>query len=420
MDSGGLRGLWAIIAGGRRFGRRFLAKEVGLDRQETVPPSAGGDVNSGGDASRAVFAVGRALGDLSRGGIVVLDDGERGASALLAAECATPERLARLEALPGAGVRLALSARRARTLGVTVAAAGRAVALPLAPPLDAEAVRGLADPSARSGGLVSLPYVAGAQVAHAHDMAATALAKLAGLLPAVLARSLDAAACGPFAAWARDNDMMRVSPADIARFRDGAGAALTRVGAARVPLAGAEDARIVAFRPADGGGEHIAIVIGEPDFAQPVLTRLHSQCFTGDLLGSLRCDCGDQLRNAVRRIAADGAGILLYLAQEGRGIGLVNKLRAYEIQDRGYDTFDANEMLGFDADEREYRTAAGMLRDLGCERVRLMTDNPDKVAALRRYGIDVAERIPHTVAANRHNERYLRAKASRRARSPGG
>ena len=388
-----------------------------MDRRTTVPPAAGGPVNSGGEAPRAVFAVGRALGDLRRGGIVVLDDGERGASALLAAECATPERLARLAALPGAGVRLALSARRARALGV-VAASGRAVALPLALPLDAESVRNLADPTARAEGRAPSRRVAGAQVAHAHDMAAVELAKLAGLLPAVLARSLDAAACAPFAAWARDNDMTPVSPADIGGFRDGA--ALTRVGAARVPLAGAEDALIVAFRPADGGDEHLAIVIGEPDLAQPVLTRLHSQCFTGDLLGSLRCDCGDQLHNAVRRIAAAGAGILLYLAQEGRGIGLVNKLRAYEIQDRGYDTFDANEMLGFEADERHYRVAAGMLRQLGCERVRLMTDNPDKVAALRRYGIDVAERMPHAVAANRHNERYLRAKASRHARSPGG
>lgn len=383
-----------------------------MDRRKTVPPAAGGET------PRAVFAVGRALGDLRRGGVVVLDDGERGASALLAAEYATPERLARLAALPGAGVRLALSARRARALGV--AAAGRVVALPLALPLDADAVRGLADPTARTDGLAPLPQVAGAQVAHAHDVAATALARLAGLLPAVLARSLDAAGCGPFAVWARDNDMTPVSPADVALFRDGAGAALTRVGAARVPLAGAENARVVAFSPADGGDEHLAIVIGEPDGAQPVLTRLHSQCFTGDLLASLRCDCGDQLHGAVRRIAAAGAGIVLYLAQEGRGIGLANKLRAYELQDRGYDTFDANEMLGFDADERDYRAAAGMLRELGYERVRLMTDNPDKVAALRRYGVDVVERVSHTIAANPHNERYLRAKASRRARSPGG
>lgn len=136
-----------------------------------------------------------------------------------------------------------------------------------------------------------------------------------------------------------------------------------------------------------------------------MLARLHSQCFTGDAIGSLRCDCGDQLRGAVRHIAAAGAGVILYLAQEGRGIGLVNKLRAYELQDRGHDTFDANELLGFDADERHYRVAAEMLRQLGYGRVRLLTGNPEKIAALRRCGVDVAERVPHSFPANRHNER---------------
>ena len=387
-----------------------------MNERRIAPTAAGGGADTGGETPRAVFAVDRALGDLRRGGVVVLGDGERGASALLAAEFATPGRLAGLAALPGAGVRLALSARRARALGA--AAAGRVVALPLAFPLDAAHIRSLANPTARA--VAPAPRSPRAQVAHAQDAGAVALAKLAGLLPAVLLRSLDAEACEPFARWARENDMMPVSLADIDGFRKDAGAALERVGAARVPLAGAEDALVVAFRPEDGGDEHLAIVIGDPDRARPVLTRLHSQCFTGDLLASLRCDCGDQLHGAVRRIAAAGSGILLYLAQEGRGIGLVNKLRAYELQDRGHDTFDANEMLGFDADERDYRAAAEMLRQLGCKQVRLMTDNPDKVAALRRHGIVVAERAPHAVPANRHNERYLSAKASRRARPAGG
>ena len=151
---------------------------------------------------------------------------------------------------------------------------------------------------------------------------------------------------------------------------------------AAVPLAGAEQARIVAFRPDDGGMEHLAIIIGTPQPDQPLLLRLHSECFTGDLLGSLRCDCGEQLRGAIQAMAEAGAGIVLYLMQEGRGIGLVNKLRAYTLQDRGADTLDANEQLGFDADERVYLPAAQMLHHLGFRKVRLMTNNPQKVAAL--------------------------------------
>jgi GTP cyclohydrolase II len=213
--------------------------------------------------------------------------------------------------------------------------------------------------------------------------------------------------------WARLNGFLLVGADDIAAYPRLAAAALERVGEARVPLDGAEATRIVAFRPRDGGLEHLAILIGNPTAGAPVLTRLHSQCFTGDLIGSLRCDCGEQLRGAIAAIAAAGGGVLLYLAQEGRDIGLVNKLRAYELQDRGFDTMDANEVLGFDADERVYLPAAAMLRLLGVARVRLLTNNPDKVAALTHCGIEVAERVPHVFPANPHNAEYLRAKAAR-------
>jgi GTP cyclohydrolase II len=172
-----------------------------------------------------------------------------------------------------------------------------------------------------------------------------------------------------------------------------------------VPLADAETARLVAFRPDNGGVEHLAILIGAPDPAAPVLVRLHSGCFTGDLLASLRCDCGDQLRGTIAAIARAGGGVLLYLAQEGRGIAFVNKLRAYQMQDAGFDTLDANEQLGFDADERVYLPAAEMLRQLGFGTIRLLTNNPDKMAALQRYGIRVTERVPHVFPSNDHNER---------------
>jgi len=186
-----------------------------------------------------------------------------------------------------------------------------------------------------------------------------------------------------------------------------------QVAQAHVPLEGAENARILAWRPSDGGKEHLAIVVGEIDPTEPVLVRLHSECFTGDLLGSLRCDCGLQLRGAITELAKQGSGVLLYLAQEGRGIGLVNKLRAYELQDDGFDTIDANEQLGFDADERIYAPAATMLARMGIKRVRLMTNNPQKIAQLERYGIEVTERVAHSFPANGHNENYLRTKAER-------
>jgi GTP cyclohydrolase II len=210
----------------------------------------------------------------------------------------------------------------------------------------------------------------------------------------------------------RRTDFAAVDTADVLT-RRAAMAGLSRVAEARVPLADAETARLIAFRPGDGGSEHLAILIGSPDPNGSVLVRLHSACFTGDVLASLRCDCGDQLRGAIAAIAEAGGGVLLYLAQEGRGIGLVNKLRAYQLQDAGFDTVDANEQLGFDADERVYLPAAEMLRQLGFGTVRLLTNNPDKMAALERYGIRVVERVPHIFAANGHNERYLRTKAAR-------
>jgi GTP cyclohydrolase II len=182
---------------------------------------------------------------------------------------------------------------------------------------------------------------------------------------------------------------------------------------ADVPLRGAPDSRVVAFRSDGSAVEHLAIVIGEPERSAAPMVRIHSECFTGDLLGSMRCDCGDQLQGAIRRIAEDGSGILLYLAQEGRGIGLVNKLRAYGLQDRGLDTMDANRALGWDADERNFLIGATMLHIMGIERVRLLTNNPDKLDALTACGIEVVGREPHMFAPNGVNDGYLATKAVR-------
>lgn len=238
--------------------------------------------------------------------------------------------------------------------------------------------------------------------------AALTLTKLARLLPATLAAPIGE----DFVAAADERGLQSVPAADVLSYRRAVAAPLERVAEAPVPLEDAPDARVVGFRAPDGGTEHLAILIGQPEAALAPLVRLHSECFTGDLLGSLRCDCGPQLRGAIQRIAADGAGAVLYLAQEGRGIGLMNKLRAYQLQDRGLDTLDANRALGWGADERDFQVAATMLAELGLRRVRLLTNNPDKVAALAACGIDV-QREPLRFAPNGVNDRYLATKALR-------
>ena len=355
-----------------------------------------------------MIAVDRVLADLRRGRLVVVTD-KGGALLVQAAEAVTPQSLARLAELAQAPALLALTERRANAIGLRDVKAATVATLEIADGTPAQTVRDIADPvSEISFRLPPLRALADELTACAE--AAVHLTKLARLLPTALIAPL---ALADAAAIIEANDLLAVAAGDVADYDMRAARSLKPVSQARVPLFDAENARIVAYRPSDGGIEHLAIVIGEPKADQPVLIRLHSECFTGDLLGSLRCDCGDQLRGAIAAISEAGSGVLLYLAQEGRGIGLVNKLRAYQLQDGGADTIDANEQLGFDADERLYMPAAQMLRDLGYGRVRLLTNNPDKVAALQACGIDVVERVPHAFPATAHNKAYLETKAKR-------
>ena len=359
-----------------------------------------------------LLAVDRALADLRRGGLVVVTDQAR-ALLVQAAEAVTPQSLARLASLGQAPALLALTERRANAIGLAGPAGKSVVTLEIADGTPAQSVRDIADPTSEISFRLPPLYDLAAELAPCAE-AAVHLTKLARLLPTALIAPLAAPdITGDIAAFADANDLLCVSAADVADYDMRAARSLKPVSQARVPLFDAENARIVAYRPSDGGIEHLAIVIGEPKADQPVLIRLHSECFTGDLLGSLRCDCGDQLRGAIAAISEAGSGVLLYLAQEGRGIGLVNKLRAYQLQDGGADTIDANEQLGFDADERLYMPAAQMLRDMGFTHVRLLTNNPDKVAALRACGIDVVERVPHAFPATAHNKAYLETKAKR-------
>ncbi len=354
-------------------------------------------------ASPPLVAVDRAIAELRRGGSVVIT-GDDLCVLALAAEGASEAMLLQLAAASGALPALIMTGRRAVVLGLRpVTESGSVIRVTALGGVAAADVAWLADPC-DSAPAPSTDWATEDLADDSLSAAAVALAKLARLLPAVVV--VDYSACGA-------SDLVTVPAADIVSYQQIAARTLRLVSEARVPLKDAENARIVAFRPSDGGIEHLAIVIGEPDPDQPVLTRLHSECFTGDLLGSLRCDCGDQLRGAIAEIAQAGSGVLLYLSQEGRGIGLVNKLRAYRLQDEGFDTLDANLQLGFDDDERLYAPAAEMLRLLGISQVRLLTNNPAKVEALGRHGVEVAERVPHVFPANDHNEFYLRTKAAR-------
>jgi GTP cyclohydrolase II len=358
---------------------------------------------------RALIAVDRALSELRRGGIVGLRSADGRAAVILAAEMATDDGVAELTRLSGSSPVLAVTGRRVSALTGRDGAPEAVHTLALAPDADALRIRRLVDPTLGSADVdASLAVLAEPPLSLA--TASVQLAKLARLLPAALVALTPRAELDEVRRWARSQSLLLVERDDVEAYPGLVARRLTRVSEARVPLADAEDARIVAFRPLDGGGEHLAIVIGRPDPARAVLVRLHSQCFTGDLIGSLRCDCGDQLRGAIRQIAADGAGIVLYLAQEGRDIGLVNKLRAYELQDGGFDTFDANEALGFEADERVFLPAAEMLRQLGIGRVRLLTNNPQKVQALAEAGVEVVDRVSHAFPSNGHNAAYLQAK----------
>lgn len=336
--------------------------------------------------------VSRARADL-RMGLPVLLGGRLAA----AVETTSAARLALMTRMGGAV--LVITARRAETLRLAQYD-GDVARIEVPADADPAWLRAVADPAGDLMTPLKGPFrlARGGEVAA--ERAAIGLAKSAELLPAVLMVAVADAPPG----------LTRLEPGPTL-VRLAGEAALAPVAAARLPLAAAEDARLHVFRPDDGGAEHYAVEIGAPARDRPVLARLHSACFTGDVLGSLKCDCGPQLQAALRAIGAAGEGVLLYLNQEGRGIGLANKMRAYALQGQGFDTVEANHRLGFDDDERDFRIGAGILRRMGFGAVRLMTNNPRKVAMLEDQGIAVAERVPLITPRNRFNAAYLDIKA---------
>jgi GTP cyclohydrolase II len=330
-----------------------------------------------------------------RSGRSVAVEGSSGQVRFIAAEAARHT----INCWPEAAARVVLSGQRVSVLGVSTDPE-TAWSIDLEPNTPLAVLSALFDPTTPGDDFAIRALALRAARADELHLGAIELCKFAGLLPAaVVLRSGAHAIDLPLAA--------------IGSYRQIEALSLTPVGEAGLPLDGAENARIMAFRPTDGGPEQLAILIGKPEAIEAPLCRLHSECFTGDLLGSLRCDCGDQLRGAIHRMAEEGAGVLLYLAQEGRGIGLTNKLRAYALQDDGLDTVEANAYLGFKPDERYFLAAAGMLKHIGITHVRLLTNNPTKIEQLAAFGIDVVERVSHVFEANSHNRAYLLTKALR-------
>jgi GTP cyclohydrolase II len=299
---------------------------------------------------------------------------------------------------------LLISAARAVTLKLAnqYAAADTALPVIIAAPadLDAGLAIAIADPTLDLLRPMKGPFAAQALPCSECALAAMELARHAGILPAFLI--------------CVDEQAGTVTPEDVFAFESAETLAIAA--RARLPVSVTENGEIVAFRSDADATDHLALIIGSRDESVPVV-RVHSECLTGDVLGSLKCDCGPQLHEAMHQMAATNWGVLLYLRQEGRGIGLINKLRAYALQDQGFDTVDSNIRLGFAVDARDFAVAAQMLKLLGIQKLRLLTNNPKKVAGLEAHSIEVTERLPLQIAPNPYNKDYLRTKRDRTGHS---
>jgi GTP cyclohydrolase II len=324
---------------------------------------------------------------------------------VLAAETLSAQRLTDLLALGGDPV-LAITARRAETLKARVYD-GTLARIVLPGDATPAWVQSIADPADDLRAPMKGPFACARGGDTSAHQAALDLTKAARLLPAVVVLDLNDAAAFAVTHGLTTLDLATAAPALSTR------STLHPVVNARLPMEVSEAGRLHIFRPEDGGEEHYAVEVGRPDRAAPVLTRLHSACFTGDLMGSLKCDCGPQLRAALAQMGQEGHGVLLYLNQEGRGIGLANKMRAYSLQDQGFDTVEANHRLGFEDDERDFRIGADILKSMGFSDVRLLTNNPRKVEMMRTSGVEVSERVPLKVGENPHNHAYLATKAAK-------
>jgi membrane glycosyltransferase len=388
-------------------GRRRRTSHMFLTQQD---PDVKRRISSMYEAERGLF-------DLQRGRAVLVTppDGEAGTRPVLVAavEGLTEETISRLTALGCGPLHLTITGHRAAAMGLTEdpgTTMGSAFALRLDDENATDILRIATSPAVADFKALRV------REATIGERAGLTLMRLGRMLPATLAVETDLDSVPRLATAISSGETLTVcvDQVSVLAGTSDESVEVTYVSDAPVPLEEAENVRFMLFREANALTEHVAILIGEPEqWPDPVPVRLHSACLTGDLFGSLRCDCGEQLRRSLQVFSASGGGVLLYLEQEGRGIGLGNKLRAYSLQQEGLDTVDADCVLGFGADERRYHGAVGILRHLGIERVRLLTNNPEKLQALEDGGIRVVDRTPLHGTLNRHNLPYVRAKVQR-------
>ena len=344
--------------------------------------------------------LGRARADLRMGVPVVLTGTP--SVVVFPTETLTEDKFQNLLAL--GSLTLAITARRAESLK-TFIMDGDIARLSIPKGQSLSWIKAVADPSQDLNSPLKGPFQGIWDGTPAPARGAIQLIKSAQLLPAaILCEIKDALA------FAATHNLTTLSY-EAAQTRLQQTNMLSDIVSARLPTTAASQGRLHVFRPNNGSDEHYAMEIGRPNRRESVLVRLHSACFTGDVMGSLKCDCGPQLRAALTEMGAQNSGVLLYLNQEGRGIGLANKMRAYSLQDQGYDTVEANHRLGFEDDERDFRLGATILKDMGIDTIRLLTNNPAKVAMMEKQGIKVSERVPLSVGRNTTNAGYLDTKA---------
>jgi GTP cyclohydrolase II len=363
------------------------------------------------NTSRTYLKTDRACQELRRGGLVLLRLSNGAACLLQAAELASNGARDEMQRLAGSGAVLILTETRMESLGRQLESEFCGASLP-AHNLDHDRIGQLAVDQPAAGLLDGVTSLVGERRGSLADYA-TRLLRIAKLLPAALVTRLPTRDAAFQERLQEDDNLIVINDRDIDGYIDAAAQSLTIAARARVPLRVAPEAEVVMFRAELGGDEHFAVIVGQVDPAAAPLVRLHSQCITGDVLGSLKCDCGDQLQGALALMAEAGSGILVYLAQEGRDIGLLNKMRAYALQDNGLDTIDANHALGFEMDERHFMPACRMLEELGVSQLKLITNNPDKIAQVEAGGFTVVERVPMAPPSNEHNHRYIETKRDR-------